>query len=69
MVLLGALSGVAIRADEGMWPYNRMPKDALKLKYGFEATDDFLDRLRLSSVRFNSGGSGAFGGFPIQQVL
>ncbi len=60
IVLLGAFSNVATQADEGMWPYNRVPKDALKQKYGFDATDDFLERLQLSSVRFNNGGSGAF---------
>ncbi len=60
IVLLGVLFNAATQADEGMWPYNRVPKDALKQKYGFDATDDFLERLQLSSVRFNNGGSGAF---------
>jgi hypothetical protein len=46
--------------DEGMWLYNNAPKEYLKSKYGFEPTDAWLDRVRLSSVRFNSGGSGSF---------
>ena len=46
--------------DEGMWLYNQFPKQLLKQKYGFEPTDAWLDHLRLSSVRFNSGGSGSF---------
>ena len=29
-------------------------------KYGFEPTDKWLDHVRLSCVRFNSGGSGSF---------
>src|SRR5262245_15892273 len=48
------------RGDEGMWLYNQFPKQLLKQKYGFEPTDAWLDHLRLSSVRFNSGGSGSF---------
>jgi hypothetical protein len=47
-------------ADEGMWLYNEPPKDKIKAKYGFELTQAWLDHLRLSSVRFNNGGSGSF---------
>src|SRR5213083_19365 len=49
-----------ISADEGMWLYNQFPKQMLKTKYGFEPTDEWLKHVRLSSVRFNSGGSGSF---------
>src|SRR5438552_19066514 len=48
------------RADEGMWLYNEPPKDKIKAKYGFELTQSWLDHIRLSSVRFNNGGSGSF---------
>jgi hypothetical protein len=48
------------RADEGMWLYNAAPKDKIKAKYGFELTPAWLDHIRLSSVRFNNGGSGSF---------
>ena len=47
-------------ADEGMWLYNESPKDKIKAKYGFELTPAWLDHVRLSSVRFNNGGSGSF---------
>jgi len=47
-------------ADEGMWLYNAAPKDKIKAKYGFEVTQQWLDHVRLSSVRFNNGGSGSF---------
>ena len=47
-------------ADEGMWLYNAFPKDKVKTKYGFEPTQQWLDHVRLSSVRFNNGGSGSF---------
>src|SRR6201993_1965123 len=47
-------------ADEGMWLYNEPPRDKIKAKYGFELTQPWLDHIRLSSVRFNNGGSGSF---------
>ncbi len=47
-------------ADEGMWLYNAPPKDKIKAKYGFELTQQWLDHVRLGSVRFNNGGSGSF---------
>jgi hypothetical protein len=47
-------------ADEGMWLFNAPPKDKIKSTYGFELTQEWLDHVRLSSVRFNNGGSGSF---------
>src|ERR1043166_5390692 len=47
-------------ADEGMGLFNEPPKDKIKAKYGFELTQTWLDHVRLSSVRFNNGGSGSF---------
>jgi peptidase S46-like protein len=47
-------------ADDGMWLYNAFPKQKVKAKYGFEPTQAWLDHVRLSSVRFNNGGSGSF---------
>jgi hypothetical protein len=47
-------------ADEGMWPFNNVPKAEIKKKYGFEVTDEWLNKVRLASVRFNNGGSGSF---------
>lgn len=48
------------RADEGMWPFNNVPRADIKKKYGFDVTDEWLKKVQLSSVRFNSGGSGSF---------
>src|SRR5499427_4833879 len=50
----------AALADEGMWPFNNVPRAEIKKKYGFEITDDWLKRIQLAAVRFNSGGSGSF---------
>jgi len=49
-----------ILADEGMWLFNSVPKAKLKSAYQFEPTQDWLDHVMLSSVRFNSGGSASF---------
>src|SRR5262252_3848798 len=48
------------RADEGMWPFNNIPRAEIKKKYGFEVTDEWLKKVQLASVRFNNGGSGSF---------
>jgi hypothetical protein len=50
----------AVRADEGMWTFDNPPLKLLKEKYGFTPTQQWLDHLRLSSVRLNDGGSGSF---------
>jgi len=47
-------------ADEGMWLYNAFPKEKVQKAYGFQVTQEWLDHVRLSSVRFNNGGSGSF---------
>jgi hypothetical protein len=46
-------------ADEGMWPFNNVPRAEIKKKYGFEITDAWLKKVQLASVRFNNG-SGSF---------
>ena len=48
-----------LRADEGMWTFDRPPSQAIQQRYGFTVTKDWLDHLRLSSVRFPEG-SGSF---------
>jgi len=55
-----ALAGASLKADEGMWTYDNLPAKVLKDRYGFEPTREWLDHVRLSSVRFNDGGSGSF---------
>ena len=41
-------------------PFNNVPRAEIKKKYGFEVTDEWLNKVRLASVRFNNGGSGSF---------
>src|ERR1051325_1970345 len=47
------------RADEGMWTFNNVPRAEIKKKYGFDVTDEWLRKVQLALVRFNSGGSGS----------
>ena len=49
-------------ADEGMWTFDNPPVKQLKEKYNFTPAQQWLDHIRLSSVRFNDGGSGSFVG-------
>jgi hypothetical protein len=54
------VSASVIDANEGMWLFNDPPRKILKEQYGFEPTDQWLEHVQKSSVRFNSGGSGSF---------
>lgn len=47
-------------AEEGMWTFDNPPRTRLKEKYGFEPTQEWLDHVRLSSIRVGDGGSGSF---------
>jgi len=58
-VLATPFAGMSVRADEGMWPFNQVPREEIKRKYGFEITDEWLKKAQLASVRFPNG-SGSF---------
>ncbi len=53
-------ASVPARADEGMWTFDNPPIKQLQEKYHFTPTQEWLDHVRLSCVRFNDGGSGSF---------
>lgn len=48
-----------VLADDGMWTFDNPPLKQWKERYNFEPSKEWLDRLRLASVRF-PGASGVF---------
>ncbi|HEX5431750.1 MAG TPA: S46 family peptidase [Bryobacteraceae bacterium] len=60
-VLVASICACAcpLLANEGMWLYSQFPKNAVAQKFKFPVTGEFLDNLRLASVRI-AGGSGSF---------
>ena len=59
LLLWGGTAMMAV-SDEGMWLLNDPPRTLLKEKYGYELTEEWLQRAMKASVRLNSGGSGGF---------
>jgi hypothetical protein len=58
--LVAALLAAPALAEEGMWTFDNPPLRQLKERYGFEPGREWLDKVRLASVRFMDGGSGSF---------
>ena len=54
------LLATSARADEGLWPFDMVPKAAIAKAHGVNLTDAWLDHLRLSTVRISAGGTGSF---------
>jgi hypothetical protein len=59
VLALSLLLSAIGHADEGFWPFNRLPKAAIKQAYGVDLTDAWVERVQQASVRFPSG-SGSF---------
>ena len=62
IIVLCVFVSVAVRSagDEGMWTFDNPPVSQLMERYGFEPNREWLEHVRLSSVRLNDGGSGSF---------
>lgn len=61
LILLSFLiNAPATLADEGMWTFDNPPLRQWKERYNFEPSKEWLEHLRLASVRLNDGGSASF---------
>jgi V8-like Glu-specific endopeptidase len=60
LLATGLLSILSLFADEGMWTFNNFPSEKVRQAYGFAPTQQWLDEVRLSSVRLAQGCSGSF---------
>jgi Peptidase S46 len=65
-ILLGAAAlvlvgfGQALHADEGMWTFDNFPSKTVGAKYGFTPSPEWLDHVRLASLRVAGGCSASF---------
>ncbi len=50
----------AAKADEGMWTFNNFPSSTVSKKYGFAPSQEWLDHVRLASLRIAGGCSASF---------
>jgi Peptidase S46 len=52
-----------VAPEEGMWTFDNLPLAQLKAVYGFEPTKEWIDHVRMSSVKYDSGGGGGSSSF------
>jgi len=57
---LAAVATTCMWADEGIWLFDQVPQARLRQSHGVTLSEPLLERLRLSSIRMNNGGSGSF---------
>ncbi len=59
LVLSFLINVPLILADEGMWTFDNLPLRQWKERYNFEPSQEWIDHIRLASLRFE-GGSASF---------
>ena len=61
VVGVGAAAALGLgAADEGMWTFDNIPRDAIAKKYGVQLTDEWLARYQKAVVRLESGCTATF---------
>ena len=58
--LLLSVATAPLHADEGMWTLTDFPRERILRKYEFNASDEWLKKVQLASLRLANGCSGAF---------
>ena len=58
--LLLSVAAAPLHADEGMWTLTDFPRERILRKYEFNASDEWLKKVQLASLRLANGCSGAF---------
>jgi len=59
LVLSFLINASSVFADEGMWTFDNLPYKQWKERYNFEPSQEWIDHIRLASLRFE-GGSASF---------
>jgi hypothetical protein len=59
-LLVCIASPLLLDADEGMWTFDNFPSRTVGAKYGFAPSQQWLDHVRLSSLRIAEGCSASF---------
>lgn len=54
------IQGASLYAEEGMWTFNQIPKEAIEQKYGVLLTPSWLESIQKSCLRVSLGGSASF---------
>ena len=60
LLILCVASPLLLHADEGMWTFNNFPSRTVGAKYGFAPSQQWLNHIRLSSLRIAEGCSASF---------
>ena len=60
VLLVSIASPLLLHADEGMWTFDNFPSRTVGQKYGFTPSQQWLDHVRLSSLRIAQGCSASF---------
>jgi hypothetical protein len=53
LVTVAALNALPAAADEGMWTFHSPPTALVKQRYGIDLTPQWLDKVRLATVRLS----------------
>ena len=60
LALLPFLSFSLLSAEEGMWPFNRIPVKEIEREYGVHLDDSWIEHVQKSCLRVSLGGSASF---------